>query len=500
MKRFALFLSIAVGIMFSENAQIAAAGFDLEYEVIIDSPMTHKITVRTAIKNIYLDEIYIERRVFPDDLKPSNNILNLIDNEGNSVSYSKTYEYDREILQISVPSTVSQIIIDYEVDLGDPSPGDGSSVFYYLGDDFGVMPSEMLFLQIVPHEVSINSLKVVFNVPEGWDTISRLENTGDFYTSDVSSEVRGRLYDGFYIAGPIAFGDFDKYENVFGNTKVIYAIRGYDDSVKTAIMESFFKLFQYDHATLGAVPSLKVDPPYKYIHLSVPEADGLQVWMQGHGHGDYRNIQVEDLIDFYSDLAHVTVHEWIPLFFNFPWPSEPCTEYYAYRGLSNTGVLNPDEAENWLVKRYNWYYDQTTPQERNTISVRDAHDTKYSQRIRHSILYRKGALLFYVLNSEVEKYSRGKANIDNVMNLLWDKVLKDQDTGHHQDDEPLIEAINTVTGYDFRNFFEVFFYKPTALPMRIDEGRVKIIESELPRLRPLHSIAMPYIPFLLFED
>jgi hypothetical protein len=510
-KILALFLSISVGLGFSANAQaafergdslerFATAGLDLEYDVIIDAPMTHKITVKAAIKNIELDEINVEKRVFPDDLKPPVKILKIRDKEGNALSYLKTYEYDRVILKINVPYAVSQIIMDYEVDLGDPSPSDGYSVFYYLGDDFGIVPAEMLFLQIIPDSVSINSLKVVFDLPVGWDAISRLENTGDFYTSDVSSEVRGRLYDGFYIAGPIALGDFEKYENVFGETNAIYAIKGYDNIVKSAVKESFFKLFQYYHAILGAVPPLNVEPPYKYMHVSVPKANGLQVWNQGHAHGEYRNIQVEDLIDFYSDLAHVTVHEWIPLFFNFPWPSEPFTEYYAYRGLSNTGVLTADQAEDWLVKRYIWYYDQTTPQERNTISVRDADDNKFSQRIRHSILYRKGALLFYVLNSEVEKYTGGKSNIDDVMRLLWDKVLKGHDTGHHEDDGPLIEAINSITGHDFREFFEVFFYKPTALPMRIDEGRVKIVESELPRLNPLNPTAMPCIPLLLLGD
>jgi hypothetical protein len=483
---------------FAENfpAEKSLSQIDLNYVVTIDDPATQKIFIRIVIDNIYQESVRFERFVFPNDFKPLSKIITLKDEKGHNLSYTIIHEYDRELLTINIPSNVSSITLNYEIDFKYPSPGDNSSLYYHLGNEFGIMPSEAFFFQIFPHFLDINSLKVRFDLPESWNVISRLKNEADYYTADVSSEVRRRIYDGFYISGPIAFGNFDTFVNTYGNVDVTYAIMGYENPIKTVVKESFFKLFNYYLNSLGELPPIAVNPPYRYLHISVPKVNGLPVMMSGHGHGDYRSIDIEDMEDFFSDLAHVTVHNWIPQFYNFPWPTEPFTEYYAYRGLKDTGVLTTEQADNWLVKRYNWYYEQTTPQERNTISVRDADNFELDPRVHYSILYRKGSLLVYVLNEKLKSFTAGQKNLDNAMSFLWDRVLNDQDTGHHLDDGPLKQAINEVTGYDSYQFFEDYFYTPSKLPIKIENGKVKVIESEI-NIVFLESI---YLLLLLLDD
>ena len=161
------------------------------------------------------------------------------------------------------------------------------------------------------------------------------------------------------------------------------------------------------------------------------------------------------------------------------WFAEGVTTYYAYVHLLRSGLWSrADFLKNLAVEIrtfemepgrammsaesssfHAWFYDRAPQMQETNFS-----NTTISY-------YNKGALLGMLLDLEIRSRTHGQKSLDDVMRLLYRDFYQapaatNYGPGRGYEEKDLLEAVNTVTGGDFTEFFEKYVHGIEPLPER----------------------------------
>ncbi len=149
------------------------------------------------------------------------------------------------------------------------------------------------------------------------------------------------------------------------------------------------------------------------------------------------------------------------------WFSEGCTSFYQSYILRKAGIYTPDEYLNSYISEINTIENQPGNAVQSVAEASWDAWIKYyrpNENSRNSTVsyYDKGAVLGGLLNLAILEASQGQKNLDNLMQVLYQKFYKQLNRGFT--DEEFIQAFNEMVGKDMTAFFQQHIYGTTELP------------------------------------
>ena len=172
----------------------------------------------------------------------------------------------------------------------------------------------------------------------------------------------------------------------------------------------------------------------------------------------------------YSFVAHEIFHVWNGGIINQKsdyegWFKEGFTQYYGYLTPYRVGFYSKErflwhlkrDYEGYL-KRYGTKDDMALTRVKEELARKEGHDQPESARLW--IMYYKGALVASLMDDEIKKRTDDLKSLDDLMYHMFHKFRKEKYSS-----EDVLEALNTVTGQDFTEFFSSFVYGTRKLPM-----------------------------------
>lgn len=130
------------------------------------------------------------------------------------------------------------------------------------------------------------------------------------------------------------------------------------------------------------------------------------------------------------------------------WFGEGFTEYYASLTLYRTGLISEALWHRKLERYLGRYVITTGMWPVDTVSLVDAGKEKHKNWLR---IYGGGATMALILDIEIRSATDGEKGLDDVMRLMKDRFGK---PGARYRVEDILAAVNTVSGQDFKSFFD----------------------------------------------
>jgi len=459
------------------SAQQSSLPLDLRYVVNITDPQTHMIHIQLGISNLDLDSVILtfstNAGVWTGGLlSPEKNVRNLIARGGSGQIL------DLKVVDDGIPWTGDGIeistrneekaIVDYDVKIGFQI-GQHEVRTGYLDSEFGVVEPEFIFY--TPVRVDVGSVTVLFELPDDWIPVSHWRSEG--YKSWVDFQS------GELTAGALGFGKYTVRTSVIDAVKVTVATHGLDPSETERATNNVFSLFDYYTRTLGPAPV------QGYIVIFIPgKVSGYAVSPyneQSYGYFSRQQEQQDRL--YWAIQAHQIFHQWNGgTMGGVQWFQEGFTNYYELRASQSLGILTYSEVNREFCRKFGAYSDIVGT--KNDMSVQDASiayntASEEERKARYSFLvYEKGSLVAYLLNSVITDVTNGTRNIDDVTRYLYEtkRVIESGD---------ILEASNIVAGYNFTSFFSHYVFGNERLPMLIKNEMLVVDWSHLPILEKL---------------
>lgn len=99
--------------------------------------------------------------------------------------------------------------------------------------------------------------------------------------------------------------------------------------------------------------------------------------------------------------------------------------------------------------------------------------------------YDKGALVALILDETLLSVSKGDLDIIDLMQAIFNEALKIRDgKGSKLDGSGILKVVNSLTGYDFSEFFELYFFGTAQLPLTESNGSLSVDLTKVPDLLP----------------
>lgn len=467
-----------------------------EYEVSIIDPSSHELFVRLAIDNIDQDTLMIARPVAFYSVLPVVSNLSIKDDQDNALNYSilqTNYGGNDSERIIITTSNANIIIIEYKVDL---SPTQDFT-HWILDQNFGLVESQIIYYQ--PIDLEIGQARARFFLPQGWNVVSRLNPSGGYYQINKKDIVKHDQYQ-YFNWGPIAFGNFDVYENTIGNTNVMVAF--YElGSIQNAVAQNVFSVIQYGQNAIGSLTNIA---GLNILYIYVPEPS-VSISSRDHILGDFRVLS-DDPQDHwryptyaYRELSHVIFHTFFAHYNLHLWDTvhvemeEGIIQFFAVKSLDKIGIWGLSRTHQELIGWYNDYqnfilgtqYDVPLHPESNWSNFpNDNIHSYYGYGIQSIMSYEKYPLVFWLLDHKITQVTEGQKDLNDV----W-KYFHDYNPGSINSrvsyDELLI-TVNNISAYDFSNFFDYYISGNEPLPYYIDNNTLMIDDSMLPSIPPLN--------------
>ena len=456
-------------------------GLDLRYVVTITNPETHIIHIQLGISNLHLDAVILtfstNAGVWTSGLlSPEKNVKNFIARGGSG------QVVDVKVVDDGIPWTgdgievstrnEEKVVIDYDVKIGFQI-GEHEIRGGYLDDEFGVVEPEFIFY--TPVRVDVGSVTVLFELPTGWIPVSHWRSEG--YNSWVDFQS------GELTAGAIGFGKYVVRTSEIGGVKVTVATYGLGSSETERAARNVFNLFDYYTKTLGPAPV------QGYIVILIPgEVRGSAVNPYNEAaYGYFSRWQEQQDRLYWATQAHQIFHQWNGgTMQGVQWFQEGFTNYYMLRASESVGILPYSEVNREFCRRFAAYSDIVgTKKDMAVHDASNAYDSasEEQRRARYSFLvYDKGSLVAYLLNTAITEATNGTRNIDDVTRYLYEKYGL---TKRMIDSEDILKASDIVTGYNFTSFFSDYVFGSERLPMEVKNEMLVVDSSRLPTLENL---------------
>ncbi len=432
-------------VIYAEN-QIPARGVSIEYSVTIRNPLTHVYEIEMTIAGIR--DAFVEVSM-PAWAPGAYTIRN----------------YARNVQDFRALTTRTQVLkwemTDKQTWRIAKLPADDVSIRYQvfstnLTDQMADVSGPATFMYVAGQKHVPVSVK--YTAPDGWKVYTGLDKRGDrYYASDYDIFIDAPAFIGefkvleFQAGGRPHYMVFSRRQMEMTDEQVVSDVKDIVDSTLAVFGQAPYKQYMF---------LIKVQPQ--------PGSSGLE-------HLNSANISVGEN-DFVSQTAYrrflfVAAHEYFHVWnvkrirpkplgpFDYSkevhtrllWFSEGVTDYYARLLLVRTGILTPQDYYGAMSFEINLH--QHTPG-RFLMSAEEASWNAWvrSDNAENNTIsyYRKGEILGLLLDLEIRGRTSNQKSLDDVMRRLMENYA---DKGMGIPEEGVLEAVETVAGSDFKEFF-----------------------------------------------
>ena len=355
----------------------------------------------------------------------------------------------------------------------------------YIGSDYALGVGAFTFL--VPSNFSPAQIEVRFDLSTSWTAVSPWEYVEGHYGVASIDELATATF---------GLGNLQVFDRVIGGTNVTIATyRGWGDFAGEQIAKFSFTAFEYVANLFGTSPHKKYlavyCPPAKdgrdisgWAEWS--ESQGIAVWggwgwQEGTGWKRpflHRVIHIWNAFPPYEMQAKTTTPDWTN------WFLEGSTDYYAWdKALIHLGVLSNHLVLADFFETYTSQYLGT----RYDVPVAEAYNFVNDPDRYFFLMYQKGALICYLLDSLLQRITAGNVSFDDVMRLLYEKFgnMHGVYTSHN------IQSIaQQLSNQDLSAFFNNYVYGKTKLPLLLQGNDLAVDWPEFLRTVKLSSITL----------
>ena len=432
--------------IYAEN-QIPAQGVRIEYRLTIENPNLHIYTVEMDIRGIREDTLSVAMPAWaPGAYRIRNYARNVQDFQARTRSGRRALGWqktDKQTWEIS-KGPADDIIVNYELY--------SNGLNYEMADISG--PATYMYVVGQKHV----PVALRFEQPGDWDVYTGLERRRGAY--------RASDYD-IFIDAPAFVGEFKVLE--FESGKVPYRLVFSDPKVEFNQEQVVGDVRAIVEAAVGMFGSA---PFQDYIFLFKvqprPGSGGLE-------HLNSTRITVGET-DFssgtrYDRFLFIVAHEFFHLWnvkrirpealgpFDYTreeytrslWISEGLTSYYGRRLLYRAGIFDPQAYLQSLSQQIDLHEKQPG---RFLMSAEEASwetwlrsDNSENNTISY---YTKGEIAGLLLDIEIRARTRSQKSLDDVMRYLMENYAN---KGLGFPEDGFLEALNTVVGSDFEEFY-----------------------------------------------
>ena len=328
----------------------------------------------------------------------------------------------------------------------------------YVGKDFGISLEPVLLL--MPDKPTKST--ITFNLPEGWiGVMAREKMDENSYLAYISTPYRTAHGETRFIA----FGPFNLTEREFDGHKLVMAIHK-DIEFQKELEENTLKLAEYFQNVIGDYQ------PEILVSIVLPaqarKIEGVGTGKVGPGMGEYASFfetvpsNKREFVDFPDIMIDFPLHvptTWFAEFEcnkenAFSWLCNPWRFYYQGRAMMDVFNWSEERYKQELYMTWMTYEEANKGEEKMSI---------YKDSVLNN--EKKIPLFGYTLNEEIKRVTSGRKDIDDVFHYLYENfALK----GKEVDSKTFLQVINEITGHDFTDFFNRYFYGTEKFPIVIE--------------------------------
>jgi predicted metalloprotease with PDZ domain len=434
--------------IYAEN-RIPAQGVEVQYKVTIRNPVSHVYDIEMAIRGIRESTIAVSMPAWaPGRYTILNYARNVQDfraatGRNQPLRWEQT---DKQTWRITKQSA-DDVVVRYQL------------YSTRLTDEMADLEGPATFMYVVGRKHVPHSVE--YNVPNGWRVYTGLDRKGGrYYAAD---------YD-IFIDAPAFIGQFRVIEFQTGgaNHRMVFSKR--DVSMTAAQVEADVKdIVDAALAIFGGKPPYR---EYTFLFKVQPQSgsggiEHLNSTRITVGENDF--VSQTTYREFLVTVAHEYFHLWNvkrirpnvlgpfdytgEVHTRLLWMAEGVTSYYAELLLLRTGILLPAE---YLARISNEINTLQHAPGRRLMSLEEASwnawlrsDNADDNSISY---YNKGQIVGMLLDLEIRARTKSRKSLDDVMRHLMENY---GNKGVGFPEEGFLEAVETVAGSDFDEFFQM---------------------------------------------
>ncbi len=441
-------------------------GLDLNYNLTIEVPSNNQAKVTIVVKNVSVDEFWVEEPNSIEGFAINVLALSASDNDGNllAVEYFKgTSDVDPyggwQAKWKIHSSGLSEFTIEYSVTPKIMEWWDKEPYYGYISDDFAVFLAEYVFL-VPTRDFTISTVTVTFNIPQDWLVLTPWPLQDGTY-NPLGLPPRAK-HSTVFQHSIIGLGPFELNTRTIGNAEVPVAFYG-DWSTKAMeeISEIVWDLFTYHASVWGD----SLDPPYIVIFFPRISSDGRQIFGGMSQTGQLIPVTTiqdgKDAIYWHDPAAELSEARWDGYDWGFMdescnWFAAGPAQFYAWKSLIQTRIDNSYEAESKFRGIYHIYVNQYVDTNKDwALASSEADADKF-------FIFWKGYLVTLLMSKEIYLQTNGNYTFDDFAEFLFGKYSF---TRTPLQEEDIKTELFNLTGIDFTQFFNRYIYGSVPLPI-----------------------------------
>ncbi len=461
----------------------APKGVELDYSVLVSSYKAISITI--TLSNISSSKITLYRLATPmiDSLPPVSEI-NIVDESGNKVDYTlETWEgkADRHLELLNITTNGNKkIAVSYTLNLL-------SSKYWKATPKYIAIAENQVFFQPDVDKLDTGKMQFEFAVPTNWKVATRLTPAENGYTLSTENIFRVVTYNfewqRFFLGAPLAIGEIEIIETPFDDVRIIAAYPS--DEPQYADDASYVSnIYSYQKSILG--DSSRHIGDYGILYFFGAKAGNGDLITTIESYGTFEVAHVKDD----RHLAHEMYHAWwgdghfLPdawRFIRLPsWFVEGTNEYLGVKAHLATGAFTPEMANKWQKQFYTDY--QSIAGTTNDKPLSQCQDSiPFRTSAWYICLYSKSHTALFLLDQTLGKVTDQEVGIEVLYKYLLEKYSSNPVKVISEGE--ILLAVNQISGYDFKPFFDAYITGNEPMPIKINNGQLEVEFDKLPELK-----------------
>jgi len=433
---------------FVQVLETALIPLEAEYNVQIELSQPRAASVKCILRNVRGKSLVL---VLPEK---NARIANLSYESTHGRPSWEEFEQNVWIMRFSTYA-MKTVTMQYEVGLNVESRMSYLPEYVsYVGDDYGVLDGHALFL--APQDLNMVKKTVVnLNLPPNWSAIVPWFESGD--SSFTANHIQDVL-DSVFCIGKFQFAKRQMEEH---EIYVVFCSFKVSSNYLEQTADKVVQIFRHYVARFGDSPSKK----YLAIFVGPDQERRYIIHGSAHRAGFAGPVNVDN-----SFIAHEIFHIWngdvITQESDYEvWFKEGFTQYYGYLTPYRLGIYSKERFLGHLRRDYEEYLnryaegkDMALSMIKEKLARKEGHEQL--DNVRSWTMYHKGALVASLMDIEIRKRTYGDKTLDDLMYHMFHNF---RDKRYSSED--VLEALNTVTGKDFTQFFSDFVYGRAKLPI-----------------------------------
>jgi len=446
--------------------------FAVEYYVSIDSPESHYAHVKVQMKNLEnWNQLTLSTHYWEETYLYYENVL-IYGPSGNPLNYTHRKESSSliwEFWDITIPSGTDSFTVEYDVHYLSTYNGNLNTLQAGILADRAIFDTQHCFFNFStgagagqPFDPLTVDTKISFDIPSGWTVVSTWEGSGRTYQGTNE-----------YIFRPTpTCGKYELSEFVLNGLSVKVAVpTAFKDKMQVSHMDAVNMI----KSGIAKMQDIYGNPSQskKGLHDTVALiASYSPMASQEGGDGNaYINVDHNDLFSFQWSLAHGMgglLKLWLGDSEDTYWARKTMGEYETHINMHLFGYETSSQVAEkvsiWLSiykeQIYGTRFDVSIPTVMDLLYYNNANKLSEEDRTYFTLtLERKGSLFWFVIDEILKEKTSGKKSIYDFLGHMNRNFAGDYSV------EDVISALSSIANWDFKQFFDDYYYDIKRLPV-----------------------------------